>query len=118
MASYYQNLDVWKKAYSLNKELFLLLKKFPKEEQYSLVDQMRRSWLSIASNIAEWSGRWSNPDYIRFLHIAKWSAMELETQLLFSRDFWYIEHLEHENVQNMIDEVIRMIYAMIKNMKL
>jgi hypothetical protein len=53
MASYYQNLDVWKKAYSLNKELFFLLKKFPKEEQYSLVDQMRRSGLSIASNIAE-----------------------------------------------------------------
>ena len=118
IASYYQNLDVWKKAYALNQEIFVLLKRFPKEEQYSLVDQMRRSWLSIASNIAEWSGRWSNAGYIRFLHIAKWSAMELETQLLFSKDFWYIGTSEYEKVQCMIDEVIRMIYSMIKNMKL
>jgi four helix bundle protein len=117
MPSYYQNLDVWKKAYTLNKDIFLLLKKFPKEEQYSLTDQMRRSWLSIASNIAEWSGRWSNQDYIRFLHIAKWSAMELETQLLFSKDFLYISEGEHQKIQSLIDEVIRMIYVMIKNMK-
>jgi len=53
MASYYRNLEVWKKAFELNKQIYLILKTFPVKEKFSLVDQMRRSALSIASNIAE-----------------------------------------------------------------
>lgn len=53
MALYYQNLDVWKKAFSLVEEVYILTKKFPKEEQYALTDQMHRAAISIPSNIAE-----------------------------------------------------------------
>lgn len=53
MSLYYQNLDVWKKAFQLAEETHKIIKKFPKEEQFSLTDQMRRSLLSIACNIAE-----------------------------------------------------------------
>jgi four helix bundle protein len=114
MASYYRNLAVWKKAFELNKIIHILLEKFPEKEKFALTDQMRRASLSIASNIAEWSGRWSSADYARFLQIAKWSAMELETQLLLAEEFSYISHEEMENCLSIIDEIIRMIFWMIK----
>lgn len=56
----YKELTVWKYAISLAKDIFLLLKKFPKEERYSTVDQIKRCTISISSNIAEGSGRTSN----------------------------------------------------------
>jgi four helix bundle protein len=114
MASYYRNLEVWKKAFELNKLLHILLRDFPSEEKFALTDQIRRAALSIVSNIAEWSGRWSDADYSRFLHIAKWSAMEVETQLLLAEEFWYINHDDTEKCLNLIDEILRMIFWMIK----
>lgn len=53
MASYYRNLEVWKKAFELNKLLHILLRDFPSEEKFTLTDQIRRAALSIVSNIAE-----------------------------------------------------------------
>lgn len=70
------NLNLGKRAYALNRELHILLKQFPKEEQFALTDQIRRAWISIISNIAEWHGRPTNADYNHFMNIAKWSAME------------------------------------------
>ena len=74
MTFYFQNLIVWKKA-------------FPRDEQYSLIDQMRRASLSIVSNIAEGSGRGTDPEHKHFLHIAKGSCMELATQVLLAEEF-------------------------------
>ena len=114
MASYYRNLEVWKKAFELNRIVHDLLKKFPTDERFALTDQIRRATLSIPSNIAEWSGRWSDADATRFFHIAKWSSMEVETQLLLAREFSYVSQEELDNCLSLIDEIIRMIYGMIK----
>jgi four helix bundle protein len=114
MASYYRNLEVWKKAFELNKLLHVLLRWFPAEERFALTDQIRRAALSIVSNIAEWSGRWTDADYARFLHIAKWSAMEVETQLLLAQEFEYLNHEDTEKCLHLIDEILRMIFWMLK----
>jgi four helix bundle protein len=113
MTLYYQNLEVWKKAFLLAQKIHLLLKNFPKEEQYALTDQIRRSSISIASNIAEWSGRGWDAERIHFLHIAKGSAMELHTQILLAEKFGYISTLQLEEIIELNEEVIKMLYGMV-----
>lgn len=74
----FEDLDVWKRACRLSVQVYENLKDC---RDYGLKDQMTRAAVSIASNIAEGAERNSNPDYARFLHIAKGSAAELRTQL-------------------------------------
>ena len=76
---HYKDLTAWQKSMELVKEVYCLVKKLPKEETYSLSDQMRRAAVSIPSNIAEGNGRKSLTDYARFLDIARGSEYELET---------------------------------------
>ena len=80
----YTDLDVWKYSRELVKKVYLLTKKFPKEEIYGLTNQIRRSVVSVPSNIAEGIGRLSNKETIHFLYIAKDSLQEVETQLYLS----------------------------------
>ena len=112
MALYFENLIVWQKSFLLAKKIHMALKEFPKEELYALTDQMRRSSTSIASNIAEWSGRGTNNEKNHFYHIAKWSAMELQTQVLLAGEFWYIEESFRNECTSLIEEIVRMLYAM------
>lgn len=88
MQSYFRNLIVWQKSFALSEKIYQITKNFPQDERYWLTDQMRRASISIASNIAEWSARWTNTEYTHFLHIAKWSASELITQALLCQSFW------------------------------
>lgn len=70
MSFYFEKLIVWQKAYELCKRIHILIKKFSKEEQYALTDQLRRSSLSIVSNIAEGSSRSSDAEKRHFLSMA------------------------------------------------
>ena len=81
----HKDLDVWKKAISLAKFIYDLTKYLPKEETYGLSDQMKRSTVSIASNVAEGAARQSDKEFIQFLYIALGSASELDTQLEICR---------------------------------
>lgn len=112
----YKDLVAWQKAYQLCLTTYQTTKLFPKEEQYGLTSQARRSSLSIPSNIAEGYSRHSTGDYIRFLYIAYSSLAELETQLLLARDLNYIDltkfdHLikDHQEVQRILSGLIRSI---------
>ncbi|MBE6704711.1 MAG: four helix bundle protein [Ruminococcaceae bacterium] len=78
----YRDLMVWQKSMDLVDEVYALLKLLPKEETYALADQMRRSVVSIPSNIAEGYDRNTTKDYVHFLMIARGSKSELETQLI------------------------------------
>ena len=113
MQENYQKLEVWKKSMDLVEKVYQLMKKLPKEEMYALSDQMRRAAVSIPSNIAEGSGRSSNADYAHFLSIARGSLYETMTQLRVAVDLGYISSLS-ENVNALIDEVGRMLGAMLK----
>lgn len=87
----YKDLTVWQKSYQLVIEIYQLTEGFPRSEQFGLVSQMRRSAVSIPSNIAEGQQRHNIREYKYFLGIAKGSAAELETQLLLCKDLYDVE---------------------------
>ncbi len=117
MITSYKDLIFWQKAYEVARKIYIYTEDFPKRELYSLVDQMRRSAISIPSNIAEWYGRWIWQDYIRFLAIARGSCNELETQLLLARDFWYISSENTQEILDLILEIIKLITSFIQKYK-
>ena len=86
----YIELDVWKNSRELVKIIYDVTKKFPKEETFGLMNQMRRCSVSVPSNIAEGCGRQHSKDSIQFFYIARGSLYELETQLYLSLDQNYI----------------------------
>ncbi|WP_228237121.1 four helix bundle protein [Allomuricauda sp. M10] len=82
----YKELDVWLQARGLVKGVYELSGTFPKEEQFSLTSQLRRSIVSVSSNIAEGCGRQTAKETIHFLHIARGSLYEVETQIILAKD--------------------------------
>ena len=99
----YTELDVWKYSRELVKLVYKLTKSYPQEELYGLTNQIRRSVISVPSNIAEGVGRQSNKETIHFLFIAKGSLNEVETQLYLSFDLGYISE---EELKNILEKVI------------
>jgi four helix bundle protein len=110
----YKELKVWQKSYQLCLKIYRATDVFPKNEGFGLTSQMRRSALSIPSNVAEGYGRKTTPEYLRFLSIAYGSTCELETQLLLSGDLGYLDKENLSGLQRDIREVERMMKALIK----
>lgn len=116
MASY-KDLIVWQKAMDLVVEIYRICKFLPKEENYGLSDQMRRSVVSIASNIAEGQARDSKKDFIRFLSIAQGSKAELETQIEICRRIKYIPDNELQKSENLASETGKMLRNLIRKLQ-
>lgn len=112
----YQDLKVWQKSYNLCLEVYKLLKKFPVEERYGLSLQMRRSVVSVPSNVAEGYGRKSKQEYIHYLYVAYGSYCEFETQLLLASDLDYIKKETFEKIFELAREVERMLKALIDSL--
>ena len=112
--SNYQNLNVWQKAMDLAAEIYNLVKKLPKEELFSLSNQMRRAAVSIPSNIAEGNGRQTEGEFQHFLRIAKGSAAELETQLLICKKIGYLANTDINLAMDLLTEISKMITALMK----
>ena len=117
MLKNYKDLKVWKKSYELCLEIYRITAKFPKEERYGLTSQIRRSVVSIPSNIAEGYGRKTTKDYIRMLYISYGSVCELETQILLAGDLDLIEKGELGTLKKDIAEIERMLKALIKSLE-
>ena len=81
----YKDLNIWKRSIKVVEDIYKITKNFPKEEIYGLSSQLRRSAVSIPSNIAEGAGRNSKKQYIQFLNIALGSIAEIETQLIIAK---------------------------------
>jgi len=113
MNTRYQELKVWQKSMDLIEQIYLITLKFPKTETFALVDQIKRSAVSIASNIAEWSERWTKKENIHFLYIAKWSAAELETQLIISERLHFITKNDFTTTHEILSEVLKMLSSYI-----
>ena len=107
----FKDLIVWQKAYKLALKIYELTKDFSKSEVYGLSQQMRRSAISIPSNIAEGYGRKHKAEYSQFLSIAYGSLSELETQYLLATDLKYSD--KNEQVENLLKEVGAMLYRML-----
>jgi len=108
----YKDLIVWQKAMELVAEIYLLTEKFPKEELYGLVSQMRRSAISIPSNIAEGRLRGYRKEYRQFLLNAYGSGGELETQIEVAKKLPKIKNLDFSKVNNLLEEVMKMLNKM------
>lgn len=108
----YKQLDLYKEAKALVKMVYGLLKKFPREEQYALCDQLRRAVISVPSNLAEGTGRTSPKDQAHFLEMAFGSLMEVDCQLDIAQELGYMseEDLDKANVQ--ISRVAAMLSGM------
>ncbi|HAR34533.1 MAG TPA: hypothetical protein DCR95_10760 [Desulfobacter sp.] len=111
----YKRLVVWQRAMALVVRVYKATESFPKHEQYGLISQMRRSAVSIPSNIAEGHGRNSDKELVRFLDIAKGSIYELDTQIEISRQLNYLKIQEAICLSNMLDETSRMLSGLRKS---
>ncbi|MGB6607166.1 MAG: four helix bundle protein, partial [Atribacterota bacterium] len=89
----FQDLRIWQIGIEVVKDIYIVTKKFPKEELYGLTSQMRRSAVSVPSNIAEGFRRYHNKEYKQFLHIALGSCAELETQIIIANELDYINEI-------------------------
>ncbi len=108
----YKNLKVWQKVMDMTESIYMISKGFPQEELFGLTNQIRRSAVSVASNIAEGAGRNSNPDFIRFLNIANGSINEMETQLIISKRLQYIDDAQFDGLCSTIHEVQKINFAL------
>ena len=98
-------------------EIYQLTNSFPKEEIYGLSSQIRRSAISIPSNIAEGYGRDGNSDYLRFLNISISSLFEIQTQLEISYNLKYINQIQFNKTNGESREIERMLSAFIRKIK-
>lgn len=113
----HHDLDVWKKAISLITDIYKITESFPSAEQYGLINQIRRSAVSIPSNIAEGAARSSSKEFNQFLSIALGSASELETQLIVSSNLNYIEKTNFEKLSEQIVIIKKMIVGLKKSIQ-
>ena len=103
--SSYRDLIVWKKSMTLTQEIYRLTKLLPKDELFSLTNQMRRAAVSIPSNIAEGQDRNSKKEFLNFLAIARGSRAELETQLQICVRVGYLNDTDITEVMQLLNEV-------------
>ena len=111
----HRKLDVWKESISLVVSVYELTKNFPKDEQYSLTQQIRRSAVSIPSNVAEGAARTSKKEFLHSLNIAAGSISELETQLIIAERLNYAG--DTTIVFQHLDKVSRLLNGLIKYLK-
>ena len=112
-----RELTVWQKSIELVEEVYRLLEKLPANERFAMADQIRRSAVSIPSNIAEGRGRNAEKDFVRFLNIANGSAFELETQLIICQRIGYLTEDDTTKAFQLCDEICRMLNSLIKKLK-
>jgi len=105
----YENLHVWKEAFELTFLVHQLTKKFPSDEKFTYTSQIRRSALSIPSNIAEGKGRMSDRELQRFCLIANGSAMELQTQLRLAKRLKFAPINDFLPVEEKLELVLRLL---------
>jgi four helix bundle protein len=113
----FKDLIVWQKAYELTLTIYRLTKKFPQEEQYGLISQMRRAAVSVVSNIAEGHSRKNKTEYVQFLSIGYGSLSELETQILLSRDLTFLGQTDTQHLIQLKDEIGGMLYTLMQKLR-
>jgi four helix bundle protein len=113
----YRELLVWQKGMDLCALAYRVTKRLPKEEMYGLVSQIRRSAVSVPSNIAEGFGRDQAGSFVQFLRIAQGSLKELETQLLVCQRVEMLTEDEIKPMLTLADEIGRMLRALIRSQK-
>ena len=110
----HRDLDVWREGIELVVKVYEIVQKFPNEERYGLVDQIKRSAISIPSNIAEGAARNSKKEFLQFLHISLGSVLELETQLIIANRLGF---LDNEEIFSLIEKERSKLLGLIKYLR-
>jgi len=113
----FTDLDAWKKAYGIALEIYAITAKFPKEEIFGIVSQMRRCVVSITSNIAEGFSRKTFGEKIQFYSMAQGSVTELQNQLIISRGVRYLNQDDFHNIAAKMIVLHKIISGLIKKSK-
>ncbi len=116
--NYFKELKVWQKAIELVTNTYKKTQNFPKEEIYGLTSQIRRSSVSIPSNIAEGCGRKTDKDFSNFLAISLGSAFEFETQLIICKNLEFINDEDFKQLESEIIHIQNMIIKLISSLEL
>jgi len=111
----FKDLDAWKQGHVIVLEVYRCTKTYPREEQFGLVNQMRRAAISVTSNIAEGFGRQTGKDKAQFYTIAKGSLLELQSQLQASLDLGYIPKDTYELLDALLERAVRVTYGLIRS---
>ena len=111
----YRNLVAYQKAKEVRKQVYRLLKQFPKSEQFDLCDQLRRAAVSITSNIAEGITRYSAKDKVHFLEISYGSLMEVMSQIEVAEEEQYITTEQFHNIEILIADTARLLSGLQKS---
>ena len=114
MAKGFFDIKAWQKADDLAVDVYETTKSFPRDQLYSLTNQMQRAAVSVAANIAEGSGRRTLADYIRFLYIAKGSLTELEYYIHLAKRLGYLTEEDHQRLDALQDETARVLTGFIR----
>jgi four helix bundle protein len=117
MTQSFRDLQVWQRAIQLTVAVYCMTQDFPREEQYGLTSQIRRSAVSVASNIAEGQGRLSVGEFRQFLGIARGSNFEVQTQLEIARALEIGNPNLLDEAEGLSHEVGKMVYALIESTK-
>ena len=113
----YKDLKVWQKSIELVAEIYKLTEQFPKSETYGLISQMQRAAVAIPSNIAEGQKRNHIKEFIHFLYVSYGSGAELETQIEICKKLNKFKNLDYTKVENLLDEVMKMLNVLISSLK-
>ncbi|VXC20184.1 four helix bundle protein [Maribacter litoralis] len=113
----YKELKIWEKSMILVEEVYQLMRKLPSDEKFGLISQIKRSSISIPSNIAEGAGRNSKKEFAHFLNIANGSTTELETQLILFVNLKFLLETDINNALALCKEIKNMNYALQKSLK-
>jgi four helix bundle protein len=113
----YRDLETWKRAMDLVEEVYEATRKFPKDELYSLTNQVRRATVSVPSNIAEGQGRESDREFLHHLAIAYGSLCEVETQVIIAERLKYLESNETAKLLSRAGEVGRLLNGLSRSLR-
>ena len=113
----YRELRIWQDARKLNKIIYQISEKFPKEEKFGLTSQIRRASVSISSNISEGSSYSSDVMFLKYLDIALGSLCEVESQLYLSMDIKYISDVELKEIIELTDRLKRMCISFMNKLR-
>lgn len=111
-----EELDVFKKAYQVALKTYKISKKFPTDEKFSLVSQMRRAAASIATNLIEGGYRLNRAEYRRFVGIARGSSGELKYHILLARDLGYLLENDYNVLRAELDEISKMLMGLAESL--
>lgn len=117
MAQDFKKLKIWQKAHELMVQIYALSKTFPKDEQFSLISQVRRAALSVPANIAEAQGRYHDAETIHFLYNARGSAEEVRSHLIAALDIAYISNNDFDTLEKEYIGLIMGINSFVKSIR-